>query len=273
MLVTVAGNYKPGRVTATVTDLVVPATGLAINIQRTYDSLNAGTSGDFGYGWNLGINVESHRRPRGRRDFHPGRPAQDFLLHAAVPPCTAVGCLFPYYFPAYTPEPGFHGTLTESGPGLRRSRSSWFQTARSWAMRAAVASTPRRIHLHRSERNRIHHQRRRQPAIHSWIEVAMASPSPPTASPAPPASNVPFVRDSSNRITQITDPQGNIYQYGYDANGNLASVTYPNIDAQAQHLHLRLEPPLYRRHRFPRQPAAHHQPTMPAATPIPTALR
>ena len=48
VLVTVAGNYKPGRVTATVTDLVVPATGLAINIQRTYDSLNAGTSGDFG---------------------------------------------------------------------------------------------------------------------------------------------------------------------------------------------------------------------------------
>ena len=30
-----------------------------------------------------------------------------------------------------------------------------------------------------------------------------------------------------NRITQITDPQGNVYSYGYDANGNLASVTYP----------------------------------------------
>jgi hypothetical protein len=55
--VTVAGNYKPGRVTASVTDLIVPATGLAINIQRQYDSLNAGTSGDFGYGWNLGINT------------------------------------------------------------------------------------------------------------------------------------------------------------------------------------------------------------------------
>ena len=39
--------------------------------------------------------------------------------------------------------------------------------------------------------------------------------------------NVPFVRDSQNRITQITDPQGNIYSYGYDGNGNLATVTYP----------------------------------------------
>ena len=51
-------SYKPGRVTASVTDLIVPATGLAINIQRQYDSLNANTSGDFGYGWNLGINTD-----------------------------------------------------------------------------------------------------------------------------------------------------------------------------------------------------------------------
>ena len=35
------------------------------------------------------------------------------------------------------------------------------------------------------------------------------------------------MRDASNRITQITDPQGNIYQYAYDGSGNLASVTYP----------------------------------------------
>ena len=40
--------------------------------------------------------------------------------------------------------------------------------------------------------------------------------------------SVPFVRDSNNRITQITDPQGNNYLYTYDENGNLATVTYPN---------------------------------------------
>jgi RHS repeat-associated protein len=38
---------------------------------------------------------------------------------------------------------------------------------------------------------------------------------------------VPFVRDSSGRITKITDPQGNNYLYSYDSSGNLASVTYP----------------------------------------------
>jgi YD repeat-containing protein len=30
------------------------------------------------------------------------------------------------------------------------------------------------------------------------------------------------------RHLQITDPQGNVYLYGYDENGNLATVNYPN---------------------------------------------
>jgi hypothetical protein len=56
--IVVGGNYKPGRVTTTVTDLVVPAPGLPIQISRTYDSLVSGTSIDFGYGWSLSINLQ-----------------------------------------------------------------------------------------------------------------------------------------------------------------------------------------------------------------------
>src|SRR5436305_6649941 len=54
----VIGDYKPGRVTTTVTDLVVPAPGLPIQISRTYDSLLRATSSDFGFGWSLGIKVQ-----------------------------------------------------------------------------------------------------------------------------------------------------------------------------------------------------------------------
>src|SRR5262249_22078303 len=56
--IVVQGDYKPGRGTTTVTDLVVPAPGLPIRIERTYDSLTRATKGDFGYGWTLGINVQ-----------------------------------------------------------------------------------------------------------------------------------------------------------------------------------------------------------------------
>lgn len=67
--VTVQGDYKPGRVTATITDLTVPAPGLAIQIQRTYDSLTRNISGDFGFGWNLGITLQTQISPAGDVTF------------------------------------------------------------------------------------------------------------------------------------------------------------------------------------------------------------
>jgi len=114
--ITVAGNYKPGRLTTVATDLVVPAVGLPINIQRQYDSLNAGTSGDFGYGWNLGINVNLAVDNAGNVTFTLGGQRKTFNFTPNMLPCTRPsGCLdlFPYYFVFYTPEPGFHGTLID----------------------------------------------------------------------------------------------------------------------------------------------------------------
>lgn len=92
----VGGNYKAGRVTTTVTDLVVPAPGLPIRIDRTYDSLQRGVSSDFGYGWSLGINVQVEISNTNdvtltlngqRRTFYftPISPGfLEFLLHAGV---------------------------------------------------------------------------------------------------------------------------------------------------------------------------------------------
>src|SRR5207253_472661 len=39
--------------TLSVTDLTIPVAGVPLTIMRTYDSLNAGRSMDFGYGWQL----------------------------------------------------------------------------------------------------------------------------------------------------------------------------------------------------------------------------
>jgi YD repeat-containing protein len=38
-----------------------------------------------------------------------------------------------------------------------------------------------------------------------------------------------FVYDTSLRISTITDAAGAVYNYGYDATGNLATVTYPGV--------------------------------------------
>src|SRR5215467_10040145 len=49
----VMGGLKLGNFTLSFTDLTVPVAGIPITVTRTYDTLNAGTSGDFGYGWRL----------------------------------------------------------------------------------------------------------------------------------------------------------------------------------------------------------------------------
>jgi RHS repeat-associated protein len=246
VLVTVAGNYKPGRVTATVTDLVVPATGLAINIQRTYDSLNAGTSSDFGYGWSLGINVNLVVDNSGNVTFTLGGQRKTFYLTPTSPPCTLVGCLFPYYFVTYTPEPGLYGTLSDGGSGCFSASgldivvpdgSMWLCNGSSTLFNPTgyVYTDPNGTSYNISAAGNLQSIQDRSGNGLTITANGITSTT---------GLSVPFVRDASNRITQITDPQGNIYQYGYDQYGNLATVTYPNTTTpstytyDANHLYL-----------------------------------
>jgi YD repeat-containing protein len=229
--VTVSGNYKPGRVTATVTDLVVPVTGLPINIQRTYDSLNAGTSSDFGYGWSLGLNVNLTVDPAGDVTFTLGGQRRTFYFTPQAPSGTLIGPVFNYYLPAYTPEPGLTGTLSDGGTGcgngldlLNAEGSAAFcsgtgaQYDPSEYIYTDANGTAYTIGTNGMSGTLQAVQDRSGNALNIG----------PNGITSANGLSVPFVRDANNRITQITDPQGNIYSYTYDASGNLASVTYPN---------------------------------------------
>ncbi len=227
IMVTATGDYKPGRVTATVTDLVVPSTGLAINIQRTYDSLNAATSSDFGYGWSLGINVNLMVSPAGDVTFTLGGQRKTFYLAPQMPPCSPlIGCLFPYYFVAYRPEPGMFGTLTTAGQAC--PLDIVVPNGNLWECQGGGAFNPSG-YVYTDPRGTAY----TISASGSLQSIGDRNGNGLTITPNGITSttglSVPFVRDSSGRITQITDTQGNIYQYTYDANGNLASVQYPNV--------------------------------------------
>ena len=52
-IVEVAGDLKIGNFTLSFTDLSIPVSGIPITVTRTYDSLNAGSQDDLGYGWRL----------------------------------------------------------------------------------------------------------------------------------------------------------------------------------------------------------------------------
>ncbi|MDR3426072.1 PKD domain-containing protein, partial [Silvimonas sp.] len=235
--VTVVGNYKPGRVTATVTDLVVPATGLSINIQRTYDSLNAATSGDFGYGWNLGINVNLTVDPAGNVTFTLGGQRKTFYL------APQFNGFLPYYGVAFTPEPGLYGTLTDSAPGCADDFDFLLPEGSMWiCVDGGLYNPPGYIY---TDPNGISYTISAAGNLQS-IQDRSGNGLIITANGITSSTglNVPFVRDAQNRITQITDPQGNIYSYTYDSSGNLATVTYPNTATpstytyDANHLYL-----------------------------------
>jgi len=40
---------------------------------------------------------------------------------------------------------------------------------------------------------------------------------------------IAFLRDAVGRITRITDPLGKHYTYGYNGQGELATVTLPSV--------------------------------------------
>ena len=109
--VTAIGEYKPGRVTADVTDFTVPSAGLAIQIQRHYDSLERGQVGDFGYGWRLGLNALNLKVDGpGNVTLTVGGRRRTFYF-APQPNALFVS----FYAPVYQPEPGFYGSLVNTG--------------------------------------------------------------------------------------------------------------------------------------------------------------
>jgi YD repeat-containing protein len=217
--VTVIGDYKPGRVTATVTDLKVPATGLPITISRTYDSLTRSSSMDFGYGWKLGIQVQMDVSPTADVTFTVNGQRRTFYF---TPPLSILG----WYTPLYTAESGFYGTLTTTSDncsgvlqhignvwqcGISNGGAAYQPTAYTYT------DAYGRVYTVGSDGN----LQSVKDLNNNTLTVT------PTGITSSTGLNVPFVRDTQGRITRITDPLGNAYNYAYDANGNLSTLTLP----------------------------------------------
>ncbi|MGA2435891.1 MAG: Ig-like domain-containing protein, partial [Bryobacteraceae bacterium] len=236
--VTVVGDYKPGRVTTTVTDLTVPAPAMPIKIGRTYDSLNKDRVGDFGYGWSLTTRVDLEVGPRGDVTFTLGGRRRTFYFTPKylIPPVFAV---VPLFVAEYTGEPGLPGTLTGSGSGCQAS--DFFDLLVPYGSSYACGyggnlySPPGYVY---TDPAGTQYTMGADGTLQSILDLN-GNGLTITASGITSTTglNVPFVRDSQGRITQIsyqvTDASGNThsinYAYQYDANGNLATITFPGI--------------------------------------------
>jgi len=53
--IVIESDVKLGNFALSFTDMTIPVAGFPITVQRSYDTLNAKTKGDFGYGWSLDV--------------------------------------------------------------------------------------------------------------------------------------------------------------------------------------------------------------------------
>lgn len=225
IVVSVTGENKPGRVTATMVDLKLPVAGIPITVSRTYDSLNRSQVGDFGFGWALGTTVNLTVDAANNVSFTVDGKRSTFFFSPQ-----SISFLFPWLLvPKYVPQPGLHGTLTSDGcdglllvqngvtcfPGGDYQPTTYTYTDAIGRV-LTISSTGQVKSIQDLRGN-----------------VITFGPNGITSN----AGNltIPFVRDGQNRITQITDLDGNSYSYTYDGSGNLSAVTLPGLASSASY--------------------------------------
>jgi RHS repeat-associated protein len=228
IVVSVTGEYKPGREVVTVTDFKIPLAGIPISIGRTFDSLNRGNVEDFGNGWALGSNVNLQVDLLMNVAFTIDGKTETFYFT----PQSAGQALFPWLLvPHYTPQPGVHGTLTSNGCGiLIYQNGTIVQDASGVACFPGGNYSPT-IYTYTDPAGRVY----TMTSTGQLQTIQDLNRNTLTFSPAGITSTVggvaiPFVRDSQGRITKITDLNGNNYLYSYDSpcgTGNLCTVTFP----------------------------------------------
>jgi RHS repeat-associated protein len=239
--VDVAGDLKVGNFTLSFTDLTVPVSGLPVAVARTYDSLNAGTADEFGFGWRLEFrdtDLRTSLLPTGAEEFGYYAPFTDGTrVYVTLPGGRREGFTFrpelvsrflALYRPAFEADPGVTTRLSvpDDDTLIFAADGSGYYTLAALAYNPADslnfggrytlttkdgllyevdAVTGDLLTLGDSNGNTL-----------SFTDAAIESNRGP---------RVTFERDPGGRITAVADPAGNRVRYAYDAAGDLVSVT------------------------------------------------
>ena len=224
VMITVTGENKPGRMTLSVTDLTVPVTGIPITIEREYDSLERNQVGDFGYGWALEM-AGPRLAVSPDNDVTITEPGTGRRVTFQFAP-TSFGFPFNFlYQPTYAPEPGVYGKLASDGCGML------IRSGGGVACYLSPDPTYRpTAYTYTDPYGRVY----TMTAAGKLVSIKNLDGNVLTFGPSGITSSagnltVSILRDSQGRITEITDPTGEVYSYTYDAAGDLVSVELPDI--------------------------------------------
>jgi RHS repeat-associated protein len=243
----VARDQKVGIFSLTFQDLNIPVAGLPITVNRVYDSRDKG-KGDFGVGWRLDIQTMKVRANRVQGTawqvnksggFFPTytlAPSDDHKVSVTLPdgkveefdltPTPSSSVLLPLdtVTAVYTPRAGTLGKLTPLD-----GTEIWIIDGQPGPVTlyyfADIEIYDPQVFQYTGEDGTVF-------TISKTAGVqSVRDPNGNTLTIGPngvthsSGKGIAFLRDGQGRVTQITDPNGNIQRYSYDANGDLVSHT------------------------------------------------
>ncbi len=237
VLVNVEGNVKLGRLRQDFTDLTVALAGLPIEIKRTYDSFDTDVVGDFGHGWSLGYaNPQlNETEPDNGAAFSSNGYKVGTRIYLNSPSGQRIGFTFGLeaaqlsylgtsFRAVFTPDPGVYETLEvpERDQGFLSQNSlgeaTLFFIGFPYNPDEFILTTKdgTEYAYHETEGLLGVTDEAGNQLLFSETGIRHSS-----------GAEVTFTRDTLGRITTINSPDGASWQYGYDANGDLVSVTDP----------------------------------------------
>lgn len=269
--VVVTKNQKIGNFTVSFIDLTVPTAGLPLQITRTYDSRNK-LIGDFGVGWTLGIsNVQAAESQvtgaawtgtssGGAFPTYCVQPAAAHVITVTLPDGTTYAfdvsltpqcqALVPpdQVTIGFTPEPGTVATLNVMGGNQATVEGAFPGPVQLYDLNTGMLIDASQLVLTLPDGR----------ALTMGLGTGLQSIKDLNGNTITitlagiqhsDGKSVVFQRDVYERITQITDPSGNVLHYAYDLNGNLSTFTDPasNITTftyDSNHGLLNIEDPL-----------------------------
>ncbi len=244
VMVDVMGGLKLGNFHLTFSDLNLPLAGVPVTVSRTYDTLNAGTSGDFGYGWNLneGVKVSVGLVPgafggsgmfpaflQGTRVTitRPGSAPEGFTFDPV--PETLFGVVIAYH-PSFDPDPGVGSvlnvpdadlTLLDDGTyvNLDADLTPYNPADSIFGSTYTLEGDDGLTYDIDANAESLRSITDRNGNSLSYTDGGIFSSF---------GQAITFDRDFRGRISAITDPDGNTIRYQYDGFGNLIEVDDPN---------------------------------------------
>lgn len=247
VILSVAGELKPGRFTFAITDLNIPLAGVPIQITRVYDTLDAARSEDFGHGWRLQFRQGRVRESVPKSSLEAqGVPAifaaNPFKTGARVtlthPDGRRVGFTFlptlqdtdygagaglfgTTWKPRFVPDRGVHDSLEvdDATLAIGPDGSVYHYLFQLPFNPDTYRLTTRDGRTYRySESEGLLDVTDRNGNALTFSENGITHSS---------GASISFSRDAQGRITAITTPDGKAIRYEYDASGDLVRVTDP----------------------------------------------